>query len=318
MELVQTHQFNYSDIRNESFDVFIMAAGHQSRCRFLYDHLTFGADTKMFLLTYHNPLAVVQNVTNYFAFHNKPFETIRVTDETDTAINQLLERLQLSLAGIKNPRILIDYSIMPKRWYSQFVGFFSKLNNEFERLTVYFSYTPPEYMHITQPRSVKTMHPLSMVHSHKTGHKPTALILGLGCEKDLATMVNLKIRPELVYTFIADPSFDNSFTCETIACNKMLLDTLAETNIIRYPANDHTQINQQLTRLCLKLRLEYNVIIVPLGPKTFTLSCLLLTLKYPDLELWEVITDRSSRVTEGKALEPPVILKAVFQTEEED
>lgn len=316
MELVSTYQQSYSELQAESFDVFIMAAGHQSRCRFLFDHLQFAPNTYKYLITYDESFSIVQKVASFMVFRNSGFKTLKISNEKDP-LHDLLVELETVISGYRSPRILVDYSIMPKLWYSHLINFFARLEADVEQLTVSFSYTPPEFMQISPPRRVKTMHPLNLFRKTSGNNKPTALILGLGCEKDLATMVNLKIRPEKVFAFLADPSFDHEYTCEALRCNRMLLDTLHPSEVVHYPANDHSLIDVKLTALCLDLRLKYKVVIVPLGPKTFTLNCLLLAIRYPDIELWEVITEKSGKITEGKALAPPIVLETVFKPDEE-
>lgn len=316
MELVSTYQQSYNELQAESFDVFIMVAGHQSRCRYLYDHLTFSPKTHKYLIVYDESYSIVQKVANFMVFRNSGFRTYKISREKDP-LHELLSEIESIISTVRSPRLLVDYSIMPKLWYSHLVNFFARLEANIDQLTVSFSYTPPEFMQILPPRRVNTMHPLNLFRKASGVDKPVALILGLGCEKDLATMVNIKIKPEKVYAFLADPSFDNEYTCEAVRCNRMLLDNLSEHEIVRYPANDHGLIDAKLTALCLELRLKYKVIIVPLGPKTFTLNCLLLAVRYPDIELWEVITEKSGKISEGKALAPPVILEALFKPDEE-
>jgi len=94
---------------------------------------------------------------------------------------------------------------------------------------------------------------------------------------------------------------------------------LDKNNIIRYEALDPEGINSMLTSRCLDLRLKHEVVIVPQGPKSFSLVSSLLSLRYPDIKLWDLRTaGKAADPNNGAAEGDPVVLKVIFCPEEEE
>ncbi len=81
-------------------------------------------------------------------------------------------------------------------------------------------------------------------------------------------------------------------------------------------------INSLLTSCCLDHRVNQEVMIIPQGPKVFSMMALLLSVRYPDIKLWEII-GKNGMHAQGKGLpaSDPVIVKASFlddDNEEDD
>ena len=47
-------------------------------------------------------------------------------------------------------------------------------------------------------------------------------------------------------------------------------------------------LERQLTSLYYLLKDDYSIIIAPLGPKPFTFISMLLSVKFPDIDIWRV------------------------------
>lgn len=58
------------------------------------------------------------------------------------------------------------------------------------------------------------------------------------------------------------------------------------------------------------------IILAPLCPKPFTLTCLLLAARYPDIEVWRVSAGESGNLYDRNPLENHIACKAIFYKEE--
>ena len=92
--------------------------------------------------------------------------------------------------------------------------------------------------------------------------------------------------PKICYVFYTDPALDSKFVSTVKANNKNILDHY--TNIITYPFHDLLYLERQLTSLYYLLKEDYSIIIAPLGPKPFTFISMLLSVKFPDIDIWRV------------------------------
>ena len=119
--------------------------------------------------------------------------------------------------------------------------------------------------------------------------------------------------------FIPENSHDPGYSASVLETNKQLLEVLDKNNIIQYDALNPEDINTMLTSKCLNLRLDHEVVIVPQGPKSFSLISSLLCLRYPDIKLWNIITsEKSSDPNNGAAEGDPIVLKVSFCSDEDE
>jgi hypothetical protein len=59
--------------------------------------------------------------------------------------------------------------------------------------------------------------------------------------------------------------------------------------------------------------------IVPQGPKIFSMMALLISVRYPDIKLWEVIGKKGNSCSDqGLAADKPIVIKVSFLDDEED
>ena len=70
-----------------------------------------------------------------------------------------------------------------------------------------------------------------------------------------------------------------------------------------------------LTKLVLDLRLNFQVILASFGPKLFTLACLLLFARFPDIEILSAGSEHHSQSDDGP-INTPVVYKAIFLSDE--
>ena len=113
-------------------------------------------------------------------------------------------------------------------------------------------------------------------------------------------------------------SHDKEYFNWLIQQNEPFLSKIPLERIIKYPAQNPDQISSMLTSLCLDLRLDSTVFIVPQGPKTFGLTSILLSVRYPDINLWKLKSKEKKIVSdEGLADGEPIIIKSVFCPEDD-
>jgi hypothetical protein len=100
---------------------------------------------------------------------------------------------------------------------------------------------------------------------------------------------------------------------QIIKKNKSILGRLDRDSIITYNAANPEEINSLLTSYCLNQRITSEVMIVPQGPKTISLISLLISVRYPDIKLWEIISNENNNLVDsGQSFTDPVVVKVTF------
>ena len=316
MELVHTYQTAFEEHKREKTDCIIAASGFHSRCTYVAENMNLHEASKL-LITFDENEQVELRQKNEAVFRNLGFITINESSRSISNIEKLLNST-LNDNVSESLNIVIDYSCMPKIWISAILNFIHENESLKQRINIYFAYTPKKFI-AGAKRTVEFIGPISGTDEQIKIDKSVALIAGLDNSPDSTMKIINKVNPDRIFAFIPDPAFSADYLKSLLDNNKSLLEMVDRNDILKYPAGNPEQINSLLTSLCLDLRLNSRVVIVPQGPKTFALTSLLLSMRYPDIKLWEIISRTGKYNTEeGIADGKPVILKAIFCNDDED
>ncbi|MFW5821681.1 MAG: hypothetical protein ACOCWA_10340, partial [Bacteroidota bacterium] len=95
------------------------------------------------------------------------------------------------------------------------------------------------------------------------------------------------LQPDRIILMYADPAIDENYTDKVFNHNEEIIHKTKPRDLINFPIKDANAINEIITQKCVELRLNYNVIIAPMGPRIFALNSYLLANRYPDIFVWD-------------------------------
>ncbi len=316
MELIFAHQIGFGQIQGEEFDFFLAASGYEVRSTYLSDNVNIKAKQKI-ALGFDEMKNSPVRIKNDKVFRERGFESFELSAKDRQKLTDLLDRL---FKGRKDEklRFLIDYSCMSKIWYAAIIRYFIENESIISNLELYFSYTPAIF---SEPKDIKPGRkisgPVGLLRPNQATVKPCALVLGLGYEKYVGESLFNNLNYDTLCVFYSNPSFDNRYVSKVVENNKKLLDTVLPEKVFSYPIEDLEKTDSVLTSLCLELRLAYHVALIPSGPKPFTLSCLLLAARYPDIEVWDVRTYKETVLYDRLPVGEPLVCKTLFSNNDE-
>jgi hypothetical protein len=314
MELVQAHQVPFDELLKESIDVIIAACGIESRSSHLVQLSQFNASKKIALL-FKEGQEEKSWQENEVVFRENGFECYELHCDAAGEIISVLEKICIK-DNCEKIKLVIDYSSMTKLWYGTIINYFAFNDLEYNNLTVYFCYTPE---HFVPPaaRKLKLSNPVPIFFNRPVlnENKPLALLIGLGYEDSRVEFLCDFFKPDDVYFFLPNPSFDDKYTQMAKAGNSNVLSKVKSSHLLNYAAKDLEDIDSKLTSLCLNLRLKYRINLVSLGPKTFSLASFLLNARYPDIEIWNLTSDE--KCLDLKPSGTPIVYKAVLSSDED-
>ena len=204
---------------------------------------------------------------------------------------------------------------MTRSWYAGALEALGSVQNK-KRVECVFSYSPAKF---TSPREAtpnSLVGPLPGFCGLDVPDKPSALIIGLGYERDRALGLFQYVDPAIAFAFYTDPVLDPQFRDVVKANNTTLLNILPKENIYTHPLSDLQRTGDLLLSLCSALRDDYRIILAPLGVKPFSLICLLLASRFRNIDVWRVSPGTKSPPQEREALGRLLMLKTVFVHEE--
>lgn len=317
MELAHICQVNHRELKYEKIDYFLAASGYQTRSTFLAGVIA-APHAHKFMLSFSEENHVSLRKNNEAAFSEMGFQTYKTASDSPDEVEMLIERI-CNTSSKREVILLVDYSCMPKMWFASILDSITRNDFHAEKITVFFSYTPKKFNLETQKNTIRYLGPMITSKDNLKKSKPVALVVGLDNSFKPTMELIRKINPATIMAFIPENRHDPDYTASVLENNKSLLNILDKNNIIHYETLEPESINSKLTSRCLDMRLKHEVVIVPQGPKSFSLISSLLSLRYPDVKLWDIITaSKPDDPNNGAAEGEPVVLKVVFCSDDEE
>jgi hypothetical protein len=309
MTITSTLQILESGLSDYHFDIFVGASGYESRAthaisriptRDIPAKVAFGFEDRI----------TPQREDNDKAFDRLGVRIVSAKGDLVTPIRDEVRGLITDCKG-ETPRLFVDYASMTRCWYAGIIEAIRGLETK-ERVECMFSYSPAIFSEPAETAPNSVVGPIPGFCSLDVPDKPSALVIGLGYERERALGLLEYIDPAVAFAFYTDPALDSKFRDAVLANNAGLLRSLPKDRLYPHPLNDLQRTGNVLLSLCGGLREDYRIVLAPLGVKPFSLLCLLLAARFRDLDVWRVSACGGASVQDRKALGPLLILRVVF------
>ncbi len=317
MEFQSAKQIAPGDLQKVKYDLFILVAGYEQRSIYLPQKYEIEADVRIALAFEEKPKELHRKNNDAYLLA-KGFRFITISGEENVSLEPLFSEL-IKNTGKEHLHVLFDYSSMTKLWYSGLINYLIGDSKIRSNVTVHFSYTPAVYNEPKISKNVKFNGRVSFP-SRKNidSSKPLALIIGLGLDPGRPEFVQKSLKPALTILMYADPANDIKYVEKVLKYNQEIIEKTEVRNLLSYPLFDLEKTNQILTDLCLSLRVKYNVVIVPVGPKVLSLLALLLASRFPDINVIRVSPGSNAPAFERIPCSEPLVYSAEFISDEQD
>lgn len=308
MELSSIKYVDPAHLADLKADLYITCLGFESRSN-VVAHRFEGHSCKKIALEHKNVSKDFSYQDNRKYLKDQDFEIIHVESELPD-----LAEIFRSLNG-EPIQLVIDCTNMPPLWYYEFFSWFDRKQIGEGRVRMRIAYTMARYVSKIGSRKVKKINDFLKEEKRSSQTKKIALILGLGHEKSVSETLYNMVNPDLVYLFYTDPPAEKRFVEKIFVNNHKLINEAPIRNLVPYPISNGQAIYQSLINTILPLRNEYSIVIIPHGPKIFSVVSMLVHLGYPDIMISypcfkkQVTTDRLPK-------DSPVVLDILFEGEE--
>lgn len=298
MNLQFGEQISYSDIKGiKNIDLIIYAKNHEIRSTYFVEKIKREYKNLITIPLLYKPKKRYSKNEVWVDNNEKLLSTL------DNCINSFKEQEEIN--------VIIDYSCMTKTWYYLILQYILNKDLKINALNVYFVYTPACYSKPKAPKHNSEIGPLpgKIIIPN---NKPNALIVCLGYEENKAEGIIDHLDPKIYFLLYSSPALDYRFVEILEENNKTVLNSTS--NIIKFPFEDLLYIERELTSLYHFLKNDYNIVIAPLGPKPFTLTAMLLSIKFPEIDIWRVGSGQDINEYKQKPIEnAEIIMKVNFK-----
>ena len=209
-------------------------------------------------------------------FTENGFKVINMKgDDADGFRNSFLGYFNPFIRG--HEVITIDISSMTRIWYATFMSVFSSYDIPLTHLTCVYYYSQREQVVDRDIVGMK-LTPMQEYSNISVPDKPTALVVGVGEYSDVANYLTEYFNAEHVYCFYPGESLNPAIRQSGPA-------GIVEWR--RYTFHNMIKTFSDLRDICASLIHDYRVVIIPCGPKLFTMIALLLKNIMKEVDIWK-------------------------------
>jgi len=308
MELSSIKHVDPSQLGDFKAELFITCLGYESRGTTVARAFQSNSCRKI-VLENSSIIKEFSYQENSDYFEKQGYEIIRVNSELPD-----VDALIQSLRG-DNIHVALDCTNMPPLWYYEFFKWFDENQDADGRVRMRIAYTMANYVRQPGIRKVKEVFDFIKDEAKPANGKKTALILGLGQEKNVSDSIFKIIDPDLLYLFYTDPPVEKRFVEKVLVNNHKLINEAPIRNLIAYPIRNGQAIYQSLINTILPLRNEYSIVLIPQGPKIFSVVSMLVHMGYPDIRI-AYPRFKKPPAADREPKGDPVVLDILFEGEE--
>ncbi len=281
------------ELIREPYDILFATVGYELRARYISEELKPQAQLKFAAAFPDQKVISYYENMKWYTDHGFEIKELN-SDEIQKQIIKLIEPFGNNIDKIK---ILIDISSMTRFWIALVIDSIRRVIIKHE-LQVDFIYTlakfsPPSTLLASNDHAGPVLP--SYAGWTTEPEKPPSVIAGLGYEENKALGAVEHIQATDIWTFIPSSSIKEYDSALEIA-NQILLESVPKARQLKYTVETPFNCFVDLESLANRCLQSGSTVILPFGPKIFTLCALLVATLHPGIGVW--------RVSAGKNEEP--------------
>ncbi len=293
------------------FDLFIGTLGYETRSSHLARHGLIEADRKIALAFPEEDYAAYLSNRDFLI--DARFEIIQ---KGENVIPNLFAAAISNRHGraLQDFSILVDISSMSRPMLAEIVYELSTVESV-DSIAVTFVYLPAKFVKENAENApVAVTEPVTPDYAGwtLTPERPITAVVGLGYEHDLALGTLEYLEPTGVWVFVPtgeDRQYDNAVR----KANRDLKEILRDERVMSYHVDAPARVYAILENLVFGLLQTSRLVLVPFGPKIFSLCCLLVARTYaPQITVWRVSGEAFAKPGDREASGKIIALQTRF------
>jgi hypothetical protein len=264
-------------IRDSDYDLGIFCAGYESRSSFVFETLTAKRCHKVATFTFkaHADHPVSQLTVAKFRRDPK-VELIPQDARGEFAIIEVMNSVRPRNGHL---RVLIDYSSMPRRWFT--LPLLWALHNPLVHVEFDYVYALGEHQADFPPDEIDEILCLPGCEGRQAAARKSVAVFGLGFEGvSLGTAYNM-LEVDQLFAFVCSPGSFPGYDDRALKANDHLIESVEKGNVWRLPLRSVEDTYRFLAEFAADAVRKTNVCFLPVGPKPGVLACTLTAFRIP-------------------------------------
>jgi hypothetical protein len=301
-------------IEAAAFDLFIGTLGYETRSSHLVRNGLINATRKIALAFPEEDYAAY--------FSNRDFLHAEHFDIIEKGAADLRARLSAAIAECQGSEsesvsVLVDISSMSRPMLANLVYLLSMVDTV-PNILVTFCYLPAAFVKENPEHApVSVSEPVTPEYAGwaLAPERPITAVVGLGYEHDFALGTIEYLEPTAAWVFIPTGE-DRRYDDAVKQANRDLRDMLSDERAMTYNVDSPARVHSILESLVYGLLQTSRPILIPFGPKIFSLCCLLVARVYaPQITVWRVSGEMHARPGDRDASGKVIALRTRFALE---
>lgn len=244
------------------FDAVFVAAGYESRCRWVTEQTNIDSDRKYALTFGYLEVGDYQSNIDFFKGKGFVFRDGFAVGIGDEIIESFPDNQNSTL------RILIDISSMSRKMIANLLLAMDQVRR-IRAIEIIVAYAASQYSSDYNPGPIREAAPIrrELAGWSSRPELPLGAVFGLGCEPGLVLGALQTLEPDKVWAF-APNGFDQAFGEESAKANANIGD-IFDVSISAYDLDQPTITRGRFEALLNAVGDRFRLIAVPFGPKLF-------------------------------------------------
>jgi len=310
MDLTEINYPEVEEIYSFNPDLYIAASGYESRSIYMSGKLS-GLNCTKVVLAYNDLSREMYRPSNDQFYRENDFRFF----QCDGSVSPDFDSIFSQLEG-ESIKLMVDISVMTRVWFFNLLKYLHDLE-DFSKIEMKITYCPIVYTEPVKIRQKIQLQKYSMIdflNDNNRTNKDRALLLGLGIEKETSLYAYNTLNPDLTYLLYADPADRKEYVESIYINNHSLINQVQIKYFKGYPLNNVREIYRLLIDLILPIRENFNIVIVPQGPKIFALLSMILQISYPDIEMY-CIRSKRRKIVDREISGEIISLDLIFEND---
>jgi len=282
---IKLEDISRNDIDSTSYDLAIFSIGYESRCTYIPSLLSKANIKSTIILSYKENLGSKKRAVSskYYTSEWADSEYIEQSHSGTESIYKYLVDFTKKYAAVNvKPKILIDYTSMSRNWYSAILNYFLRFSEIESEL--YLSYSSAIYPedHEYLDFELGELRVIPGCEGTSITKKKKAAIFMLGFDRIGPQSFYNLLEPDISYGIIASPGAKPNYDEKAMSINKQFIEHQIkdEHKLVKLPISSVSFTFENLCQIVSPLRDEYNISIIPFGPKPHILASVIAGLYY--------------------------------------
>lgn len=277
MNNLYVEDISNGELASTVYDIVFFSSGYEERCLEVPSMIS-NQQSKHTVILEYNEHKEDDTRKDVDAFYRQYWPGARRVEKSHSDASEIYNEIVMALekkTSDVNFKVLVDYTSMSRVWYSSIINIL--LNHIEQKVCVDFTYTNGYYQDVNLNVELGSLKVIPGCEGSALTKKNTAAIFMLGFDKNGPHRLFNTINPNKSYGIIASPAASNEYVGRCLEENRLFIEHHlgGEKNVLRLPINSLSICYEQLLQVIYPLLEDYNVTIVPFGPKPHILASIL-------------------------------------------